>query len=369
MLDTNKPKYMALYEWIKERIEDQTFQNGDKLISENTLCEKFEISRQTVRHAIGRLEQEGLVERRRGSGTYIRTDRLEIKDPTMTIGIISTYLDDYIFPSIINGIESVLTKNDYSISLGLTRDKVENERNLLNSLLQKGIDGLIVEGTKSALPNPNIEIYKEFYKKGIPVIFINGYYAELHPNYVVVDDVFGGRMATDYLISCGHKTITGIFKYDDMQGHRRYRGFQDSMYNAGKIICEEKLMWFATDDSKIFDEAYEAETLKKLEGVTAVVCYNDEIAVKLIKLLESHFISVPEDISVISFENSNLATMSHMGITTVAHPGKVLGEMAAQELLKTIKKEKNKSEQRMKPQLIVRESVKKINNHTKGLQF
>ncbi len=360
MLDTNKPKYMALYEWIKERIEDQTFKDGDKLISENTLCEKFEISRQTVRHAIGRLEQEGLVDRQRGSGTYIRIDNLQTNDPTMTIGVITTYLDDYIFPSIINGIEEVLTQKGYSISLGLSRNKVENEKNLLNSLMQKGIDGLIVEGTKSALPNPNLGIYKEFYKKGIPVIFINGYYAELSPNYVVVDDVLGGKIATNYLVSCGHKKITGIFKYDDMQGHKRYKGFQESIYAAGIAIREEDLMWFATDDSKIFDQGNEAETLSKLKGVTGVVCYNDEIAIKLIRLLESHSIRVPEDISIVSFDDSNLATMSSVGITSVAHPGKSLGEMATKELLKIIKKEKNKSQKVIKPQLIMRESANKI---------
>lgn len=360
MLDTNKPKYMALYEWIKERIEDRTFKDGEKLISENTLCDKFEISRQTVRHAIGRLEQEGLVERQRGSGTYIRSQGLRVKEQTMTIGVITTYLDDYIFPSIINGIEGVLTKNEYSISLGLTRNKVKNERNLLNSFLLKGIDGLIVEGTKSALPNPNLEIYKAFYKSGIPVIFINGYYAELRPNYVVVDDVLGCKIATDYLISRGHKKITGIFKYDDMQGHKRYQGFQKSLYKAGITIHEEDLMWFATDDSKIFDQGYNAETLKKLEGVTGVVCYNDEIAVKLIRLLESHSINVPGDISIISFDDSNLATMSQVGITTVAHPGKTLGELAAKELLKIIKKDQRRSEKVIEPQLIIRESIKDI---------
>ena len=360
MLDTNKPKHVALYDWIKEKIEDGIFEDGEKLISENTLCEQFGISRQTVRHAIGRLEQEGLVERQRGSGTYIKNITPSPIEKTMTIGVITTYLDDYIFPSIINGIEGVLTEKGYTISLGLTRNKVENERKLLESFLDKGIDGLIVEGTKSALPNPNLEIYKAFYKRGIPVIFINGYYAELGPSYVVVDDVLGGKMAADHLIDCGHTKLTGIFKYDDMQGHRRYQGFQESIYGAGITISEEDLMWFATDDSKIFDEGYQAETLKKLQGITGVVCYNDEIAVKLIKLLESHSINVPEDISIVSFDDSNLAAMSNVGLTTVAHPGKDLGKMAAKELLKIIEKEQIKSEKVIKSKLVPRESVKRV---------
>lgn len=359
MLDANKPKHMALYEWIKERIENGTFEIGEKLISENTICEKFGISRQTVRHAIGALEQEGLVERQRGSGTYIKAKDFHLKSVTMTIGVITTYLDDYIFPSIINGIEGILTQNNYSVSLGLTRNKIENERRLLESFLEKEIDGLIVEGTKSALPNPNLGIYQKFYKKGVPVIFINGYYGELDPNYVVVDDVIGGKMATDYLIHCGHKKITGIFKYDDMQGHKRYQGFQESLYNAKVNICEENLMWFATEDNQFLDIENSEEVLKKLQGITGVVCYNDEIAVKLIKLLEHNSIQVPEDISIVSFDDSNLATMSNTGLTTIAHPGKALGKFAAKELLKIINEEEI-SKNTLEPELVIRESVKII---------
>ena len=85
-------------------------------------------------------------------------------------------------------------------------------------------------------------------------------------DYMIYYFLLGGRMAVDYLINAGHKKITGIFKYDDMQGHKRYQGFQEGIYNAGITICEENLMWFATDDSKIFDGGYQAETLKKLRG-------------------------------------------------------------------------------------------------------
>lgn len=358
MLDTNKPKHIALYNWIKDRIQDGTFEIGEKLTSENTLCDQFGISRQTVRHAIGALEQEGLVERQRGSGTYVKS--LGLKTKNMEIGVITTYLDDYIFPSIINGIEGVLTQNGYTISLGLTRNKVENERNLLQSFLGKEVDGLIVEGTKSALPNPNLGLYKELYNKGIPVIFINGYYLELSPDYVVVDDVLGGKLAADYLISCGHKNITGIFKYDDIQGHKRYQGFLESVYSSKINISEDQLIWFSTEDNKFLDSENSKEILKKLEQVTGVVCYNDEVAVKLIKLLENQSIHVPNDISIVSFDDSHLATISNVGLTTIAHPGKTLGEIAAENLLNIIRGNKDNGTKIIKPELIIRESVKNI---------
>ena len=125
------------------------------------MCEKFSISRQTARQAIAILEKEGLVLKKQGSGTYVNHIFSETKIPSKTIGLVTTYLDDYIFPGIISGIEKVLSLNGYNTTLRLTRNKVNTEREQLLSLLKSDIDGLIVEGTKSALPNPNLDIYNQ----------------------------------------------------------------------------------------------------------------------------------------------------------------------------------------------------------------
>ena len=62
---------------------------------------------------------------------------------------------------------------------GATNNRVDNERRIINELLQKPIDGLLVEGTKSALPNPNLDLYRKLRRHGIPVLFLNGYYRDL----------------------------------------------------------------------------------------------------------------------------------------------------------------------------------------------
>ena len=172
MLDTSLPKYLAIAAWMKKNIQSNHFKYGEKLISENQLCEKFSVSRQTARQAVATLEQEGLVTRRQGSGTYINRLNPTNKPATHHIGVITTYLDDHVFPYIISGAEKILSKKNYNMTLRLTRNKVHNERTQLLSLLESDIDGLIVEGTKTALPNPNQDVYAKFYERNIPIVFM-----------------------------------------------------------------------------------------------------------------------------------------------------------------------------------------------------
>ena len=77
------------------------------------------------------------------------------------------------------------------------------------------MDGIIAEPTKSGLPNPNLDLYRQIMEQGIPVIFINSYYPELKAPHVSLDDKMAGKMATKYLIQCGHREIAAIFKADD----------------------------------------------------------------------------------------------------------------------------------------------------------
>ena len=114
---------------------------------------------------------EGWLYRVQGKGTFVNRRPDEKINSTKTIGVITTYLSDYIFPSIIRGIDSVLSINGYNIVLGCTYNQHEKERLCLENFKNQKIDGLIVEPTKSALPNPsNIELYKEISNEGIPIL-------------------------------------------------------------------------------------------------------------------------------------------------------------------------------------------------------
>ena len=126
-----EPKYILLINWIREKISTKELRPGSKLYSENELSAMFGVSRQTVRHAIGILETEGLVERVRGSGTYIEKRMGTARKPTMNIAVISTYVDGYIFPPMLQGIVQKLSAEGYTTQITFTGNQINNERKIL----------------------------------------------------------------------------------------------------------------------------------------------------------------------------------------------------------------------------------------------
>jgi GntR family transcriptional regulator of arabinose operon len=353
------PKYMALVSWIKNKIEANEFQFGDKIYSENELSAMFGISRQTVRQAINVLVQEKYIQSRRGSGTYIIYNGVTKRQPNMIIGVVTTYVGVYIFPHIIRGIETVLTENDYSMQLAFTHNKVQNETRVLRSMLEKGVDGIIIEPTQSGLPNPNMELYREILSRHIPVLFINSYYPNLKIPHVALDDRIAGFTATDYLIQAGHRRIAGIFKSDDNQGHLRYEGYMQALLKAGCEIHDENVLWYSTED--LTDHSLDSRrVLRRIRDCTGLVCYNDEAALEVVDLLKMNRISVPDDISLVSIDNSDLASLCEVPLTSVAHPMEQLGETAARNMVGLIHDRQFKATVEFQPGIVERNSVKKI---------
>ena len=136
-----------------------------------------------------------------------------------------TYLSDYIFPRIIKGIDEVLTEKGYSIILKNTRNSRANEAKCLEELLQKQIDGIIIEPSKSQIFCRHMNLYKQLDEYKIPYVFIQGAFMQMKGKpEVLLDDVKGGYLITDYLIKLGHRQIVGVFKADDIQGQNRHHG-------------------------------------------------------------------------------------------------------------------------------------------------
>ena len=266
-------KYAQIVSWVHQQIACGLLNEGDKLYTESALCERFGVSRQTVRQALGLLATEGVISRQRGSGSYIRFSRAAPKAaPTMNIGVLSTYIDDYIFPGIIRAMEKVLRKSDYSMQLSFTNNRIENERQALKSYIDKqSIDGLIAEPTNSALPNPNLTLYARLIEMGKPVLFFNAYYPGFDVPHVALDDRAAGRLATQHLLDMGHRAIAGIFKADDIQGHLRYAGYLDALIAHGLAPGSKSVFWYTTED--IPDIGWSAErVVHRLAGGAARGC-------------------------------------------------------------------------------------------------
>lgn len=331
-------KYREIAAQLRHRILDGTYPPGTLLPTEQQLCAAYNASRQTVRTALQCLSDEGLIQRRQGSGSRVLNLREVPPPPQRTIAIITTNITDYIFPSVLREAEAVLSANNCATLLYATSNQISQERRILLDLLsQKTIDGLLVEGTKTALPNPNLDLYRKFQARGIPIVFFHGGYRDLEGAVSILDDNYsGGHQLVEYLAGKGHSKIAGIFKNDDVQGHQRYAGFIDALRDLDLPMDDQKIFWYSTENKDITNiqsSLWDTQIAPILRGCTAVVCYNDMVANSLVEFLVSRNVSIPKQIAVVSFDNSFYSSLSSCRITSLSHGPHNVGRTAAEALM------------------------------------
>ncbi len=354
-------KYFNLMEDLRQQILSGTIKPGGKIPSENELSRDYNVSRQTVRKALQILQNEGYVYAEHGRGTFC-SEMMRHRKKSKNIAVVTTYLSDYIFPRMIQGIDQVLTENGYSILLKNTKNSRQLEAKCLEELLQKDIDGLIIEPSKSQILCKHCNLYERLDEYKIPYVFIQGIHAQLRDRpHILLDDCRGGYLVTNYLISLGHRRIAGVFKADDMQGQNRHKGYVQALTEAGIPYDPDLVVWFYTEDRKThaYEKIKQMADERAERPFDAVVSYNDQIAMQVLKALEEKGIDVPAEVSVTGYDNSYLATNCRVPLTTVTHPQEKLGETAAQLLLSLIRKEKEEKLEKqilMEPELVIRES-------------
>lgn len=364
-------KYEMVKRAVQAKIKDGTYTPYQKISSESELMKEFSVSRHTVRQAIGDLVSSGWLYREQGSGTFCadrsKLSNLQNFSNQKKIAIVTTYLSDYIFPSIIRGAESILSAEGYQVSIFSTNNNHEMEREVLEKILSQQFDGVIVEPTKSAYSNPNITYYLNLEHLSIPYIMINAFYDELEPISIVMDDERGGFLQAEHLIKLGHKEIIGCFKTDDIQGVKRMKGFLKAHRINNIPLNPSHVITYNTDEkvTKPVEELGKLLSSNK-HSITGIVCYNDELAMRYLELLRTKSINVPEDISIVGHDDSMLAQISEVKLTSIVHPKSELGESAAKVIMDLIKSNKNNTDAFQgnsivySPELVVRSSTKSL---------
>lgn len=351
-------KYERITGWVQEEIESGRLRRGARLPSENELAEEFQVSRQTVRRALEELAENGIVEGRRGSGTYVTVNTRRYSEKEIRIAVMLTSVDTYIFPAMIKGMESVLSREGCALQITVTDNSVEKERMLLKDYLRtQSVDGLIAETVKSALPNPNAGLYRELEQLGIPVLFVNSYYPELEIPHVSMDDRQAGYLAAKHLIECGHTRIGGIFKSDDGQGRLRYAGYMQALMESDIKIRSSQIVWIDTGELAEMREDG-GRFLKRLKDCTACVCYNDDTAHKLTEIFRNAGRGVPDQMSVVGIDDSALAKLCPVPLTSVKNPVEDLGISAAEKMVGAVCRKEKMETAEFEPELVMRSSVK-----------
>lgn len=324
-------KYIQLYNLLKEQITQNALIPGTQLPTEHAIAAKYQVSRQTVRQALDLLRRDGYISSVQGSGSFINSPGT--RSPSdRRIAVIMTYFSEYIFPSILRGINEAAVEHGYTIEISATGNSISAEKAILTGILQHPVAGIIVEGTKAALPNPNTTYYQQLAKQGVPVVFINSIYPSLESERivsVVTDDFNGGYQLAKELITKGHRSIGCLFKSDDAQGINRFRGAISAFVDSGTEFNDSNFVWFTTETKQSLLPLLVPNIL--FSNCSAIICYNDEIAAMLFSYLKHKRHSIT---AITSFDHNINSDLIPPGIDfhSLTHPKDVLGKTAALKL-------------------------------------
>lgn len=326
-------KYEALANTLTERIRRNLRHGICKLPTESQLCAEYQVSRQTVRAALALLHNQGIITSRQGSGSYATGVSADSGDGIIPILIASS--QEYIYPQLLSDIRTALAEHEYQLQVYPTGNDTSVERSYLLKLLEQPPRCMIVEGCKSTLPNPNLDLYGRLRENGTFILFLHNYYPALQNSiYVKDDNYYGGCLLAEHLVSLGHTRIAGLFKMDDAQGPERYHGVASRLRDLGYPLQDNHVGWYTTPDIDALEARQDTRFVtnfiqERLSGCSAVVCYNDEVAYWLIKECAYAGIHVPHDLSVVCFDNSYLSEVSSVRITSLTHGPHEMGECAA----------------------------------------
>lgn len=216
---------------------------------------------------------------------------------------------------------------------------------------QRNLDGVIVIGAYSE------DFYKGLNQNNIPIVLVDSYLENYDYSQVKLDDIYGGYLATSYLIKHGHSKIafsSGKLK-DGGVSAKRYQGYINALKEQGIPQKEDYIF----HENVGFEEGREtARRIVSRTDCTAVFCTADIMAVGMIKEFHIMGIDVPEKISVIGFDNLNIANYCTPGLTTIEQNIFEKGKMAVEILCKTIEDKKLEREEYLIPiKIVERESV------------
>ncbi len=273
---------------------------------------------------------------------------------TKTIGMLVTATQNPFFAEMVAEVEHYCSQQNYSLILTNTEGNSERLKNNLQTLLQKQVDGLILMCSETKLAEialPEITI---------PTVIMDWWPYPLNADKVLENSEYGGYLATKTLIDHNHKKIAIITgNLQKPLAQNRLQGYKKALKEAGIPL---NLAWIIESHFDFEGGRVSAEKLlQQQEKPTAIFACNDSIALGVYQAIWAMGLHIPEDISIIGYDNIAISPYLTPPLTTIAQPKKALAEMAVQTLLENIKNNENQHRTFMlEPSLIIRESVRNL---------
>lgn len=269
-----------------------------------------------------------------------------------SVGVLVSQLDGPFYGPMMTEIETALrTANKHVIIAAGHADEAQ-EKDSVEFLLSRGCDALILD-----VEAVSDEYLIELQKQKTPIVLINRYIEALKDNCIYLENERGGYLATEYILSLGHKDIAYIsgpmYKRDArdrLQGHQRALAEHKVMFDPA-LCFEGNFREFGGSDGM-------THLLSLNKKITAVVCASDQMASGAIAVCLEQGIRVPEDISFIGYDNTPFPKYISPKLTTVSNPIDEMGKMAAFWILQNVyKSDKVTVDCSFSPELFIRDSA------------
>jgi LacI family transcriptional regulator len=272
---------------------------------------------------------------------------------TRIVGLIVSDIKNPFFTEIISATEAYLATNGYNIILCNTNYSVPKEKEFLEILFSRSVDGIILSPT--SLKHLHTEFFDRY---RIPSVLLDVKCRNLATNSVYVDQEVGAFTAIRYLVEKGHKRIAFLAGPQTLSSSQQaIKGYLKAHRRAG-IPSDEDLIYRIPQD---YEAAYTAtrKLLEKDRKVTAIFALSDFLCIGVYRALREANLRIPDDIAVIGYDDLSLMRFLRPALTTVRQPNSEIGNKAAEIVLNNIEDRSCWKPQTvvLKPELIIRESA------------
>ncbi|MHB1335894.1 MAG: LacI family DNA-binding transcriptional regulator [Candidatus Humimicrobiaceae bacterium] len=276
---------------------------------------------------------------------------------TRTVAVIVPDISSSFFSQVINGIEEIARKRNYTMILGCTSFDFNEEERITNIMLDSFIDGFIFFSGFD-----NYELIKKIYDRNIPVVALDKDFGETDIPTVVIDNFAAAQSCVDYLCSFGHKKIGYIsFTYDNQTTvKKRFEGYMNGLKKNNLSFDPDLVLMNQEMRGHEMVSTYETARnfLKKGNIPTAFLTVADMFAFGLLRALKDEGFKVPSDVSVMGFDNILFSQYTDPLLTTLKQPKNLMGNIAMDLLLDIIEGGEVKDKRIIIPTTIIeRESV------------
>jgi len=277
------------------------------------------------------------------------------KGHSKLLGLIIPDIQNQFYSHIVRGIEDVAYRKDYAVILCNTDENPNKEKFYLDVLMSESVDGVILPPI-----HQYSKVVEDMIETGLPIVCVDRKLARSAVDTVVVNNEKGGRIAVEHLIQLGHKRIGLLTSSPQFSSfEERQRGYEKVLYESG-IEIDENLIKEGDPRSSGNARDLANELLNLDSPPTAIFAANNLMTLGVLEAINNANINIPDDMSIIGFDDMPGLPSISSPLTTVKQPGYEMGRRAAELMFQRIEDPKRETVQIiLEPSLIVRKSTKK----------